>query len=282
MISKKNIVLQSPSGRPFLSDVFYVENEEKKPVVIFSHGFAGFKDWGAFNLMAKAFAEAGFVLVKHNFSHDGTTVDNPTEFVDQEAFGNNNFTKELDDLGVVIDWVCSDAFPVEKDEVNIDQIYLIGHSRGGGIVILKAGEDPRVKKVAPWNSVNEFGRYWKKDEMDKIKNDGVIYVTNSRTKQSLPIYWQMYEDYFAHMPRLYIPDVVRRLTIPMVIVHGTRDETVPYSAAQEMQTWKPDAELVGIEGANHVFGARHPWTEDTMPADLNKAVQETVRFFKLQ
>ena len=56
MISKKNIVLQSPSGRPFLTDVFYIENKEKKPVVIFSHGFAGFKDWGAFNLMAEAFA----------------------------------------------------------------------------------------------------------------------------------------------------------------------------------------------------------------------------------
>jgi len=281
MIEKKNIVLQSPHGRPFLTDVFYIENNQKKPVVIFSHGFAGFKDWGAFNLMARAFAEAGFVFVKHNFSHDGTTIDQPTEFADQEAFGNNNFTKELDDLGVVIDWVCSETFPVAKNEVNTDQIYLIGHSRGGGIVTLKAGEDPRVKKVAPWNSVNEFGKYWKKEEMEKIKNDGVIYVTNSRTKQSLPIYWQMYEDYFAHLKRLYIPDVVKSLTIPMIIIHGTNDETVPFSAAQEMKEWKPDAELVAIEGANHVFGARHPWAEDTMPADLNKAVTETVRFFKL-
>ena len=282
MISKKNIVLQSTYNRPFLADVLYVADKQAKPVVIFSHGFAGFKDWGAFNLMAAAFAEAGFVLVKHNFSHDGTTVENPTEFVDQEAFGNNNFSKELDDLGVVIDWVCSDAFPVEPGEVNREQIYLIGHSRGGGIVMLKAGEDTRVKKVAPWNSVNEFGKYWKKEEMDKIKTDGVIYVTNSRTKQSLPIYWQMYEDYFAHLSRLYIPDVVKGLRIPMLIVHGTKDETVPFSAAQELQSWKPDAELVAIDGANHVFGARHPWEEDSMPADLKKAVEETIRFFKLQ
>jgi pimeloyl-ACP methyl ester carboxylesterase len=282
MIAKKNIVLQSPSGRPFLTDIFYIENKQKKPVVIFCHGFAGFKDWGAFNLMAEAFAEAGFIFVKHNFSHDGTTIDHPTEFVDLEAFGNNNFSKELDDIGVVIDWICSDNLPVERSEVNTNEIYLIGHSRGGGIVMLKAGEDPRVKKVAPWNSINEFGKYWKKDEMDKIKKDGVIYVRNSRTKQDLPLYWQMYEDYFAHMGRLYIPDVVRRLTIPMVIVHGTKDETVPFSAAQEMQTWKPDAELVGIEGANHVFGARHPWTQDSMPADLTKAVAETIHFFKLR
>ena len=282
MISKLNIVLQSPHGRPFLTDVFYVADKRKKPVVIFTHGFAGFKDWGAFNIMARAFAEAGFVFVKHNFSHDGTTLDQPTEFADIEAFGNNNISKELDDLGVVINWVCSDAFPVDKSEVNTEEIYLIGHSRGGGIVTLKAGEDKRVKKIAPWNSVNEFGKYWKKEEMEKIKKDGVIYVTNSRTKQSLPIYWQMYENYFANLQRLYIPDVVKRLTIPMLIVHGTHDETVPFTIAQEMKEWKPDAELFPIEGANHVFGVRHTWTEDTMPADLNKAVTETIRFFKLQ
>jgi len=282
MISQKNIVLQSPSGRPFLTDVLYQHTHQKKPVIIFSHGFAGFKDWGAFNLMADAFAEAGFVFVKHNFSHDGTTVDHPTEFVDEEAFGNNNFSKELDDLGVVIDWVCSDAFPVDKNEVDIDQLYLIGHSRGGGIIILKAGEDRRVKKISPWNSINEIGRYWKKEEMEKIKTDGVIYVTNSRTKQSLPIYWQMYEDYFAHLSRLYIPDVVKRLTIPMLIVHGTKDETVPFSAAEEMKSWNANAQLVAIEGANHVFGARHPWEQDTIPGDLQKAIDETIRFFKLQ
>jgi pimeloyl-ACP methyl ester carboxylesterase len=116
--------------------------------------------------------------------------------------------------------------------------------------------------------------------MEKIKNDGVIYVTNSRTKQRLPIYWQMYEDYFAHLTRLYIPDVVKRLTIPMVIVHGTNDETVPYYSAEEIKSWKPDAELISIEGGNHVFGAKHPWAHDTLPDDMNKAVTETIRFFK--
>jgi dienelactone hydrolase len=281
MISKKNLILQSQHGRPFLTDVFYIEDGTKKPVVILSHGFAGFKDWGPYDLVARRFAEAGFVFVKHNFSHDGTTIEQPTEFVDVEAFGNNNFTKELDDLGVVIDWVSSVDFPVAKNEVNTDQIYLIGHSRGGGIVLLKAGEDDRVTKVSSWASVNEFGKYWKKEEMEKIKNDGVIYVTNSRTKQSLPIYWQMYEDYLSHMDRLYIPDVVRHLAIPMLIVHGTDDETVSYTSAEEMKEWKPDAELIRIEGGNHVFGARHPWTEDKLPADMDKAVTETIRFFKL-
>ena len=32
-------------------------------------------------------------------------MDQPIDFPDLEAFGNNNYTKELDDLRSVIDWV---------------------------------------------------------------------------------------------------------------------------------------------------------------------------------
>ena len=60
MISRnRNIILQSKHGRPFLADVYYTANADKKPVVIFNHGFKGFKDWGPFNLVAEKFAQAG-------------------------------------------------------------------------------------------------------------------------------------------------------------------------------------------------------------------------------
>jgi pimeloyl-ACP methyl ester carboxylesterase len=280
MRERKNNVLQSPHGRPFLADIFCIENGVKKPVVILTHGFQGFKDWGAYDLVARAFAEAGFVFVKYNSSHNGTTVDHPIDFADLEAFGNNNFSKELDDLGVVIDWVCSDTFPIGQNEVDTDRIYLVGHSRGGGIVMLKAGEDKRVKKISTWASVNQYGKFWRPEQMEKIKQEGVMYVTNGRTKQQMPIYWQMYQDYFDHLKRLFIPDVVKTLTIPMLIVHGDNDETVGYEHAIELKEWKPDAELLAIENGNHVFGASHPWAHDYLPDDLKKAVEATIRFLR--
>lgn len=280
MTRSKDIVLRSLHGRPFLADVFVVADGRPKPVVIHCHGFKGFKDWGAYDLMAETYAQAGFVFVKFNFSHNGTTIDQPKDFADLEAFGHNNFIKELDDLGVVIDWVCSSAFPVPAIEINTDAIYLTGHSRGGGIVVLKAGEDSRVKKIATWAGVNEFGKYWKQDQMTKIKEEGVIYTENTRTKQQMPLYWQLYETYYANLPRLYIPDVVRRLSIPMLIVHGTNDDAVPYSAATEMKTWKPDAELLTIADGNHVFDTKEPWLETSLPKDMQTVVSETIRFFK--
>lgn len=280
ILRRQNVILQSKHNRPFLADVYYKQDGRAKPVVIFSHGFKGFKDWGAFNLVADAFAEAGLVFVKFSFSHNGTTVEHPEDFVDLEAFGNDNISIELDDLGVVIDWVCSAEFPVNTNEYNANEIYLTGHSRGGGISILKVREDSRIKKLSTWGSVNEIGKYWKKEEMEKIKSDGVIFVPNARTNQMMPIKWQMYEDYFANIGRLFIPDAVKQISIPFLIVHGVKDETVPVSSATEMKEWNNSAEVLLLENGNHNFGGRHPWHKDELPTDLQTVVAKTIEFFK--
>jgi pimeloyl-ACP methyl ester carboxylesterase len=261
-------------------DVYYRNDDAKKPIVIFSHGFKGFKDWGPFDLVAEQFAETGFVYVKFNFSHNGTTVDHPLDFADLEAFGNDNLSIEMDDLGVVIDWVLSTAFPLEPKEFDTDKLYLMGHSRGGGISILKAKEDARVKKVCTWASVNEFSKYWTQEELEKIKREGVAYIGNARTKQMMPIKWQMYENYFANLDRLFVPDAVRELNIPLLIIHGTKDETIPVEAAVEMQGWNKKAELLLLEDANHNFGGKHPYTEKELTKDLTTAVNASIQFFK--
>ena len=280
ILRERTLILQSKHGRPFLVDVFYKEDGQKKPVIIFSHGFKGFKDWGPFDLVADKFAEAGFVYVKFNFSHNGTTVDHPVDFADLEAFGNDNLSIEMDDLGVVIDWVCSDLFQVAQTEYDADKLYLMGHSRGGGISILKAKEDTRVKKICTWASVNEFSKYWTKDELEKIKRDGVVYVGNARTKQSMPIKWQLYENYFANLSRLFVPDAVKQMQIPFLIIHGTKDETIPVEAAIEMKGWNNQSELLLIENSNHNFGGKHPYNENTLTTDLETALKTTIEFFK--
>jgi len=278
----RNIRLQSKHQRPFLADVYYKANHQKKPIVVFSHGFKGFKDWGAFDLAARYFAARNFVFVKFNFSHNGTTVEQPTEFADLEAFGNNNFSIELDDLGVVMDWINSTDFPVDDAEANKEKLSLIGHSRGGGISILKAKEDHRVAQLITWASVNEFGKFWKQNEMEQLKKEGVIYTFNARTQQQMPVRWQMYEDYFTNKDRLHIPAAVKSLTIPFFIVHGIGDETVPFSAAVEMHQWNTKAELLLLEKCSHTFGAKHPMEGEQMPEDFMDVCDATIEFLNTQ
>ncbi|MGZ5283277.1 MAG: alpha/beta hydrolase family protein, partial [Bacteroidia bacterium] len=76
----KNLWVAGSDGRTILTDIFYKKTSKPKPVIIFVHGFKGFKDWGAFNEIAEWYARQGFIFVKFNFSHNGTTPENPTEF----------------------------------------------------------------------------------------------------------------------------------------------------------------------------------------------------------
>ena len=43
-------------SRPFEADATYQTTSLPKPVVVFVHGFKGFKDWGHFPLLADFFA----------------------------------------------------------------------------------------------------------------------------------------------------------------------------------------------------------------------------------
>ncbi|HXH17661.1 MAG TPA: alpha/beta fold hydrolase [Chitinophagales bacterium] len=256
----------------------YAPGSAPKPVVLFAHGFKGFKDWGHFNLLAERFAVEGFVFVKFNFSHNGTTPEHPADFVDLEAFGNNNFSIEMDDLGCVIDYVFSESEPARMGITDAQKLCLIGHSRGGGIVILKAHEDQRVKKIVTWAAVNDFGKYWSQQMMDDWRKQGVVYIENIRTRQQMPLYYQLAENYYANPERLHIPAAVKRLGIPFMIVHGTDDESVPYQSAIEMQQWNSQAKLLTVEGGSHTFGVKHPFEGTTLPADAEKVITETSRF----
>lgn len=275
----KDTIIDGPHGKPIIADIYFTADHSPKPVIIFSHGFKGFKDWGHFELAAQAFAEKGFVFIKFNFSHNGVTPDDLLNFSDLETFGNNNLSIELDDLGTVIDFVHGADFPVPGDEVDPSALYLLGHSRGGGITILKAREDARVKKIATWASVNDYGQYWSDELVAQWKKEGVIYAPNARTGQQMPLYWQLYEIFFENRERLDVPAAVKALKIPFLIVHGTADPTVPYRAAVQMRKWNANARLLTIHDGDHTFGGRHPWESTELPGDAQTVVRKTAEFF---
>ncbi len=273
-----NIRIRGKHGKPILTDIFFKASGKPKPVVIFAHGFKGFKDWGHFNLIAERFAEEGFVFVKFNFSHNGTTPGHPADFADLEAFGSNNFSIEMDDLGCVIDFMLNESEPLQSGDADAEKLFLVGHSRGGGVVILKANEDARVEKIVTWAVVNDFGKQWSQEVMDDWKKKGVVYIENARTHQQMPLYYQFAENYFANKDRLHIPTAVKNIKIPFLIIHGTDDEAVPYQSAVTMHGWNPASELLPVDGGNHVFGAKHPYERTRLPEDAEKVVGKTISF----
>ena len=272
----KNRVLKGKHNKTILTDVYYNQNNQTKTVIIFCHGYKGFKDWGAWNLMAKAFAEAGFFFLKFNFSYNGGTIDQPVDFPDLNAFGNNNYIKELDDLEVIIDWIYNSK-EFEK-EIN-NNISLLGHSRGGGIVLLRANEDNRVKSVISLASVCDFGKRTSTiGDLEKWKKEGVKYVLNGRTKQKMPHYYQFYENYIQNKERLDIEKAVKNLEIPHLIIHGNNDTSILIDEAKRLKEWNSSAVYKIVKNADHVFNTSHPWKKETLSNELDNVVKLCTEF----
>jgi len=274
---KKNIQLKSKSEKPVLIDLYYKSDQIPKKVVIFCHGYKGFKDWGAWNLVAENFAKNDFFFIKMNFSHNGGTVDQPIDFPDLEAFGNNNFIKELYDLESVINWTIKNK-EIRK-EINSEDISLIGHSRGGAIVLIEASENKNISKVITWGGVSDFNaRFPSGEVLQEWRKKGVVYIENARTKQKMPHYIQFYNSYKENENRLNIKNAVQNLNIPYLIIHGSNDETVLIGEADNLYSWNSNNQISIIENANHTFDSKHPWDSTNLPDNLNLTVNESVQF----
>lgn len=275
MIKKETYTLPGAKGRGMLMDLTYDDADKNAPLVIFAHGFKGFKDWGTHNLMAQHFAENGFRYLKFNFSHNGTTADKPIDFADLIAFSENTFSTELEDLNAVIDFACNGSSIPRAAGV-----FLIGHSMGGGISIIKTAEDKRVKKLVTMASISGFRNLWPKEAEEQWRLQGIMYMLNSRTGQQMPLKATLLDDLERNPGRLDIAAKAAAITQPWLIMHGDEDKTVPLAHAEELKAAQPNAELIIIPGADHTFGGMHPYAQNILPPILKEFCEQAIHFLK--
>jgi dienelactone hydrolase len=242
-----------------------------RPAVVIVHGFKGFKDWGMFPPLADRLAQAGFTAISFNLS--GSGVDDRGEFAWPERFGHNTFSAERADLSAVLDAVAGGVLGAAPPTA----IGLLGHSRGGGVAILQAADDARVRALVTWAAISTVNR-WPEDDRARWRKEGKIEVANQRTGQILPLYTDVLDDIERHGgSSLDIPAAAARVDVPWLLVHGAADPTVPLAEAERLGRAQPAAHLLRIEGGGHTFGAAHPWRGST--PELDRAFQETVGWF---
>jgi pimeloyl-ACP methyl ester carboxylesterase len=275
-IEKMELEIKGSEGKTVTMDITMPVSKIKTPLVIFCHGFKGFKDWGHFNWVADSCAKAGLAFLKFNFSHNGIVPGKLDELSDLEAFGENNYSRELEDLGKVIDHAVENA---DKFNVDSKEIYLAGHSRGGGIALLKASEDKRIGKLVLWASVSEFDSFFRPATIEEWNSKGIVYAENKRTGQQMPLKKQFHDSYLEKRQALDVQKAARLLSIPLLIIHGDKDESVDIRHAESLYNAVQHSILIKVEGAGHTFGATHPFNaEENVTPMLEELVENTVEF----
>ncbi len=261
-----NFVIPNRHGDMLYGNLHVPEGAEQAPLCIIAHGFKGFKDWGMFPWMADTLMGQGIACIRFNFSLNGIGEARMTEFTALERFERNSISREIDDLHDIVDAVLHKR--IASVGVDAGRLCVLGHSLGGGVAIVAAAEDERIRAVLSWAGVAKFDRWGPKFKKEWRKR-GRMDILNARTGQLMPMGIGMLDDLEANPRRFDIPAAAAGLRRPLLLLHGEQDVSVPIDEARQVYA-AADAEhtlLYTISATDHTFGSVHPFAGCTPALD---------------
>ncbi len=196
-------------------------------------------------------------------------------FTELDKFEGNTFSKELDELNLVLDAAEAGELP---GLLSRERFGLLGHSRGGISTIVTAAEDPRVVALVTWNAIAHIDR-WSDEQKQEWRSKGVMEILNARTGQMMPVGVGLLEDAERNAERLDLERAAARLEVPYLIVHGEDDESVSIADGERLAAAAPaeSTRFERIKNGSHTFGAVHPFTGTT--EQLDRAVDLSAGWF---
>ncbi|XP_011093741.1 uncharacterized protein LOC105173627 isoform X2 [Sesamum indicum] len=206
-------------------------------IVVLCHGFRASKDTTMMVNLAAALENEGISAFRFDFSGNGES---------EGPFHYGNYSGETEDLRSVIEYFAG---------VNRSTVAVLGHSKGGNIVLLYASKYDDIGAV-----VNVCGRYdlkkgieerLGKDFLERIKKEGHIDV-KTRSGDYRVTEESLLERLNTNMHEacLSIDERCRVLT-----VHGSADKTISVQDALEFAKIIPNHQLQIIEGADHKYSS---------------------------
>jgi len=282
-ISISSGVISSTEGLPIRWDLYSPISGTSRefPVILFIHGFKGFKDWGAFPDACEDLARSGFGVVAFNLSLGGVG-ENPTDLDRMDLFSRQTFTQDLDDIRSIIQALQKGEIKDSHTHLNTDFLGIVGHSRGGHLAIVAAAEFDSIQCLVTWSAVGNYLDFWTDSMKKDWEKDGVTQVLNLRTQKNMPLGKVVYDDAIENEDRVIAMHRVKELRVPSLFIHAREDETVPYPHSEQLHIHSAakDKELRLIAKAGHTFGVSHPFQEDDFPKPFQELVDETIGWFR--
>ncbi|VVB80244.1 2-succinyl-6-hydroxy-2,4-cyclohexadiene-1-carboxylate synthase [uncultured archaeon] len=232
---------------------FVHEPRKIKGAVILLHGFPG--NCKSLKTLARWLKFAGFLTLRFDFS--GTRLS-------EGNFEDKLMSKEVKEIKSSVDFLSSNY--------KFKKLYLIGFSTGAIDLSLYAWKDKRIDRIVLSGGVADLVKCinydFNKNQIKEFKEKGFIVYSrpgswyhNKRLKRGF------YEEFF----KLNVKNSLHKLKKPILILHGSKDTTVPIENAKEIyDAANEPKKLMIIKGADHKFSKlRHKL----------KSFREIVKFF---
>ncbi len=211
---------------------FPAVQKEKMPVLVIIPGFTGHIEETHIIDAAKTGLELGYVTLRAEMYGHGKS---------EGEFFNHNVMLWMMEAARVVRFASKLSFA--------EDVYLCGHSQGGLTVMLAAGiMNDVVKALIPLSPAVNIYEDSVRGSMLGIEFD----------RDSIPEYiecpdWKLSGDYVRVARMLPLNEAIESYKGPVFIIHGTGDETVPYSGSERIAAKYANARLIPVEGDNHCF-----------------------------
>lgn len=220
-----------------LPDVSAAGAEDRLPLLILIHGFTGNMEENHLLAVKQAALESGFAVLRAEMYGHGMS---------GGAFRDHTLHKWISNAMTVIDYARGLDF--------VSGLYLAGHSQGGLLTILiGAMEKDRLKAILPLSpalkipvdarSGNVLGMPFDPDRIPEQVEDGEGLVLGG--------------NYIRIAQMIDAEAAIRRYKGPVLIVHGSADETIPVQYSIDAAGQYADARLVVIPDDTHCYDL-HP------------------------
>jgi uncharacterized protein len=233
---------------------------DPRALVVIVHGFKGFREWGFFPWISARMCEHGFAACRFDMSRNGIG-ENPDAFDRLDLFAGDTYSIQLADLGAVV------AYCGTVPQLFELPIFLLGHSRGGAVAILGARSVPRLRGIVTWSAISTTNR-WDEPSRARWRQEGFLDIPNQRTGQMMRLSTALLDDVESNREAFDVGRAVEQLDVPMLVIHGERDETVPVAESRSIASRARDASLMIIASATHTLNAIHPLVHVTSALSL--------------
>ncbi|MCZ6623879.1 MAG: alpha/beta fold hydrolase [Deltaproteobacteria bacterium] len=228
MKDEEQVSFPNGRGQTLKGVLHHPAGSESPAAVILCHGMESNKESGKLVSLSRMLTERGILALRFDFAYAGES---------SGKFEEITYSGEVEDLQAAFKFML---------RYQIRKIAILGSSMGGTVALLFAAKEKRVTTLvtiaAPLHPENITERLLTQEEVKQWRQEGFATYHGRRINAS----------FLDDLQQINIPEAAKKISCPVLVIHGDADETVPVEDAYELHSQLTSPKRICIlKGADH-------------------------------